>query len=144
MRILNKKYVSVQWTILPFTFFLFTGITFSQERPDTLYTEPELNHYLQLQSKLDQLDFYLDLKSADMEMMFTGDKNSIWLWTYQSLKQTNGGSSEKMPSHISLPLYRQYLANSKFDPVKTILGMAEAGAVGYLAYRSIKKYGFIK
>ena len=35
-----------------------------------------------------------------------------------------------------------YIQSTKFDPIRYVLGMAEMGAVGYLAYKHIKKYGF--
>jgi hypothetical protein len=37
-----------------------------------------------------------------------------------------------------------YVENNKFSMVQTVLGMAQAGAVGYLAFKSIQKHGFIK
>ena len=45
---------------------------------------------------------------------------------------------------MTFPLYQKYLEDSKFNPFKYALGMMQVGAVGYLAYKHIKKYGFLK
>jgi hypothetical protein len=47
-------------------------------------------------------------------------------------------------THLMLPFYKQYLENSKFNPIRYVLGIAQTAAVGYMAYRHIKKYGFFK
>jgi hypothetical protein len=47
-------------------------------------------------------------------------------------------------THFTSPLYQQYLRDSEFDMVRYVLGALQAGAVGYMAYRYIKKYGFWK
>ncbi len=129
-------------TLLLYLFiFICTSVLFPQEKQDSIKV-PEVNHYFQLREQLNEIDFLMELKSIEREAIFQEQNGSIWLWTYQSLKQNNSGSSESpMPEHISLPLYRQYLKDSKFNPIKAILGAAEAGAVGYLAYKSISKYG---
>lgn len=45
-------------------------------------------------------------------------------------------------SNMLKPLYVQYLQDQKYGMWKTILGSVQLGAVGYLAYKHIKKYGF--
>jgi len=56
---------------------------------------------------------------------------------------TNAPGSKNLPYLLS-PLYAQYIEDSKFNPVRYVLGMAQLSAVGYLAYKHIKKYGFLK
>ena len=42
------------------------------------------------------------------------------------------------------PLYNNYLESQKLATLKAILGSVQVGAVAYLAYKHIKKYGFLK
>ena len=46
------------------------------------------------------------------------------------------------PQNILSPLYSQYLEDQKNDTWRSILGTLQVGAVGYLAYKHIQKYGF--
>lgn len=80
------------------------------------------------------------------DMFFNDDPSTIWLSTelalsYPSIFSPNNFDAE---DHLMSPFYKQYLENSKIDPIRYVLGMAQAAAVGYMAYRHIKKYGFWK
>jgi len=79
------------------------------------------------------------------EILFEDNPSNIWLRTellisYNNLQTEN----EEINTHFTSPLYQQYLKDSEFDMVRYILGTVQAGAVGYMAYRHIKKYGFWK
>jgi hypothetical protein len=79
------------------------------------------------------------------DVLFDDNPSTIWLRT-QLLISNNAalsGSSE-VNTHFTSPLYHQYLRDSEFDMVRYVLGVAQASAVGYMAYRHIKKYGFWK
>ncbi|HSR17009.1 MAG TPA: hypothetical protein VLM39_02860 [Ignavibacteriaceae bacterium] len=97
-------------------------------------------------SKFDEFDFYSQLNSMRMNVPLNYDTNTVWLWTLFALSKPEFGKKEfgKTPGNISQFLYDDYIQESKFNPVKYVLGMAQVGAVGYLAYRHIKKYGFLK
>lgn len=60
--------------------------------------------------------------------------------------QYSGFSEEpiELPTGKSLlsPLYQQYMDGQTNRSWMSILGAVQAGAVGYLAYKHIKKYGF--
>jgi hypothetical protein len=72
-------------------------------------------------------------------------KSTIWLRTKLVISiGYRFNEEEYLNEHMLLPLYRQHLEDSKFNPVKYVLGMAQLSAAGYLAYRHIKKYGFLK
>jgi hypothetical protein len=92
-------------------------------------------------------EIYLDpvLGQIPDEILFEDNPSNIWLRTellisYNNLKTEN----EEINTHFTSPLYQQYLKDSEFDMVRYILGTVQAGAVGYMAYRHIKKYGFWK
>ena len=71
--------------------------------------------------------------------------STIWLRTELALSSSLPfGEKAETDRHFTSILYQQYLEDSKFDPVRYVLGMAQLGAVGYLAYKHIKKYGFWK
>jgi hypothetical protein len=53
-------------------------------------------------------------------------------------------NNQEFSPHFLSPLERKYHEDSKFNPIKYVLGAAQVGAVGYLAYKHIKKYGFLK
>ncbi len=101
---------------------------------------------LKLQTKFDEFEIYRELNYMRLELQANDDKNTIWMWTKLSI--TNSGSHEyhpgETPGSMIEPLHEQFIENSKFNPVRYVLGMAQTAAVGYLAYQHIKKYGFFK
>ena len=96
--------------------------------------------------KFDEFDFYRQLNSVQMNIPLNEDSNTVWLWTLVALSNTESVHPEfgKLPGNVSQFLYDDYIEQSKFNPVKYVIGAAQLGAVGYLAYRHIKKYGFLK
>ena len=46
-----------------------------------------------------------------------------------------------VPDNILQPYYSYYLESKKISLLRKVLGLAQLGAVGYLAYKHIKKYG---
>jgi len=93
---------------------------------------------------LDDLDFYLDLHNLDKTLHLNADPNTRWLWTYYAISSQAAFQSNLNFDEMTLPLYKKYLEDSKFNPFRYALGMMQVGAVGYLAYKHIKKYGFLK
>lgn len=79
------------------------------------------------------------------DVLFDDNPSTIWLRT-QLLISNNAAQSGRgeINTHFTSPLYQQYLRDSEFDMVRYVLGVAQASAVGYMAYRHIKKYGFWK
>ena len=96
-----------------------------------------------MQIKFDEFELQREFKDMKMRIPIDGDPNTVWLRTSLALSNTET-TDQKFSPHFLYPLEKQYLENSKFDPVKYALGMVQAGAVGYLAYKHIKKYGFLK
>ncbi len=134
-------------------FILLPGHIFAQSEDiivpsvaDTVYRyqgiNPIMNYYY------DDYDLYLpfDFSIAESEQLPEGNISNLQLRTELALSYPtafNTGSADEL-NHLMLPFYNQYLENSKIDPIRYILGMAQAAAVGYMAYRHIKKYGFWK
>lgn len=93
--------------------------------------------------RLEDFGLYLSLHKNN-NMPINKDPNTQWLWTqamlsnpYQPLND-DGVTLENMLT----VQYDQLKENSRFNPVRYVLGMAQLSAAGYLAYKHIKKYGF--
>ena len=74
------------------------------------------------------------------------DSSSIWMSARHQLSgmlnRDNWGSDVK--SNILNPLSQQYSASQRMKEFKSVLAAIQVGAVGYLAYQHLKKYGFLK
>lgn len=121
---------------------------FGQEKTNdtTKQTISQYEKSSEIQTQFYKFKLNYELNNAGFNKNLTNNPNTIWLWTSYSLSSNNFSKtfSDHTPSNILSPLYLQYMEESKFDPVRYVLKMAEFGAVGYLAYRHIKKYGFWK
>jgi hypothetical protein len=104
---------------------------------DTLIQFTPLNKIEFLLS--DDFDFYIPRLNSEI---YT-DNGSVRLLSLYFLSSTARGDyfPLRAEAHLLDNYHRFYLEDSKIDPVKLVLGMAQAGAVGYLAYKHIKKYG---
>jgi len=79
------------------------------------------------------------------EILFEDNSSNIWLRT-EIIISNNSSHTDfgEVNTFFTAPLYQQYMKDSEFDMVKYILGTVQTGAVAYMAYRHIKKYGFWK
>ena len=74
------------------------------------------------------------------------DPSSIWLNARMQMnemiyRETSAGN---LQSNILNPLSQQYSATQNMKLFRSIVGAVSVGAVGYLAYQHLKKYGFLK
>ncbi len=122
-------------------------LSFAQETAkDTAAKYTSYDSLIKLQIKLNEFEIFREMNYMRMNLNVNNDPNTIWMWTILALSN-NGQPDEyswETPENMLEPLHRQYLENSKFNPVRYVLGMAQTAAVGYLAYRHIKKYGLFK
>lgn len=77
-------------------------------------------------------------------ILFDDNPSTVWLRTELLIMNNSQSDLGDINTHFTSPLYQQYLKDSEFDMVRYVLGAVQAGAVGYMAYRHIKKYGFWK
>ncbi|MBZ0198256.1 MAG: hypothetical protein K8H86_00195 [Ignavibacteriaceae bacterium] len=96
------------------------------------------DYYSNIYSDVDQSILYIDTALLN-------DENFVAL-KLTSLNKSIAPevNTAALPQNILAPLYNSYIENNKFNMVRTILGMTQTAAAGYLAYRHIKKYGFFK
>lgn len=126
---------------------MLSSIVYSQEnKTDSAKHLYLYDHLLKLQTKFEEFDIYRELNYMKMDLETNNDSNTIWMWTKLSISNSaaidfHPGES---PGSMIEPLHQQFIENSKLNPVRYILGMAQTAAVGYLAYQHIKKYGLFK
>jgi hypothetical protein len=128
-------------------FILLSALTYSQQnKSDSVQEIYSYESMLKLQTKFDEFDVYRELNYLRMDLPANTDTNTIWMWTKLSITNTGvtGFYAGETPLSMIEPLHQQYIENSKLNPVRYVLGMAQTAAVGYLAYQHIKKYGFFK
>jgi len=136
--------------ILPLLF-LYAFISFAQQidnakiisTNDSLKIKIESNPLTQMQIKFDEFELHREFNNMKTNVQIAGDPNTVWLRTSLAILNTDN-SDQNFSPHFLSPLEKQYLENSKFNPIRYLLGMVQTGAVGYLAYKHVKKYGFLK
>ena len=95
----------------------------------------------------DMNEFYISplFNQIPDEILFDENSSTVWLRTELLLSNKNLLTENgEVKTHFTSPLYQQYLKDSEFDMFRYILGTVQTGAVAYMAYRYIKKYGFWK
>ena len=110
---------------------------------DSLKIQLHSNPLIDMQIKFDEFELQREFNNMKMSVRIDGDPQTVWLRTSLAISNSETFGQNFSPHFLS-PLEKQYLENSKFDPVKYVLGLAQLSAVGYLAYKHIKKYGFLK
>ena len=129
---------------------VFSKLLVAQVESKTLSAPKDsLFHYqginLNLNYKFDDLIQFNNPDFFQNKLPPYDNQSTIWLRTELVLSSSLPFEEKTgTDQHFTSILYQQYLEDSKFDPVRYVLGMAQLGAVGYLAYKHIKKYGFWK
>ena len=71
----------------------------------------------------------------------TTQNGSIWLRTRLAVTNNIEQNNFESSSSIMQPYYNFYMEGKGISLFRRVLGMAQLGAVGYLAYKHLKKYG---
>lgn len=74
------------------------------------------------------------------------DSTTLWIRTRLQLTGFANQTSDNtnLQSNILNPLYTKYAESQNMRFIKSILGSVSVGATAYLAYKHLKKYGFLK
>lgn len=132
---------------------LFLLIAFSQfhaqSKTDGLNKNEEpvsFSSYFNPAINFDDSYFSNELTRLRFNSKLLRDSSSIWLSTRMQLnemiyRETAVGN---LQSNILNPLSQQYSATQSMKLFRSIAGAVSVGAVGYLAYKHLKKYGFLK
>lgn len=97
-------------------------------------------------NKLDSFSSYEKKFFIPPPSAFSFDKSSIMLRTRLQLGEMIIEDPIKTNFRLSIlnPLHQKYVESQSMKELKYILGAVQAGAVGYMAYQHLKKYGFLK
>lgn len=127
-------------------------LVFSQDYPENY--QPPQDSVLRFQGIVPPVEYQYDMSEFYVaplftqipdEVLFEDNSSTVWLRTELLLSNRNMLTENgEVNTHFTSPLYQQYLKDSEFDMVRYVLGTVQAGAVAYMAYRHIKKYGFWK
>jgi len=129
-----------------------TALVFSQDYPEDYQPPPDSVLRFQgivppVEYQYDMSEFYVAplFNQIPDEILFEDNSSTVWLRTELLLSDRNLLTENgEVKTHFTSPLYQQYLEDSEFDMVRYVLGTIQTGAVAYMAYRHIKKYGFWK
>jgi hypothetical protein len=117
--------------------------TVKQYKTESTTIKVTTNPLVEIQNKLDEFELYRQFNNIKSNIAIDVDPQTVWLRTAIVISKSEVADNNFSP-HLLSPLERKYYEDSKFDAIKYVLGMAQIGAVGYLAYKHIKKYGFLK
>lgn len=144
-----KSYLSI---LLSLYILIYTSLVFSQQLEKSSNIIIDSTH--RFQGIIPPVEFQYDMNQIfskpishqiPEDVLFDDNPSTVWLRT-QLLISNNAAQFgyDEINTHFTSPLYQQYLRDSEFDMFRYVLGIAQASAVGYMAYRHIKKYGFWK
>ena len=71
----------------------------------------------------------------------TTQNGSIWLRTRLAITNSIEQNGYESSSDLLQPYYNFYMESKEISLFRRMLGMAQIGAIGYLAYKHLKKYG---
>lgn len=126
------------------------AVGFSQTEKRVSSEHDSVKTIINFSSFLNRAEYLSNIYSEENQSSFKldtqmlNDENFVSLKLMALNRQQLTVNSAALPQNILAPLYNSYMENQKFNMVRTILGMTQTAAVGYLAYRHIKKYGFFK
>lgn len=90
-----------------------------------------------------------EFNNTDRLFLFSNlinDTTSLWMQTHLQISALSGyfSDNQNSPANVLRPLYKNYISSQSLSTLKTILGSVSFGATTYLAYKHLKKYGFLK
>ncbi len=131
--------------------FFLPAVIFSQTEKTVGNEHDSIKTIVNFSSFLNRAEYLSNIYSEENQSSFNLDTQMLNDENFVSLKLMALNRSQKLtvnsaalPQNILAPLYNSYMENQKFSMVRTILGMTQTAAAGYLAYRHIKKYGLFK
>lgn len=92
-------------------------------------------------------DLYLNrINSSILNNPTFKDSTSVWIQARMMAGNFINAQEgfENTAQKMTTPMLNSYYDSQKLATLKTILSSVQVGAVAYLAYKHIKKYGFLK
>jgi hypothetical protein len=108
---------------------------------DSTAIKPNLRRYYEYMQELSwpsiiKPEYFLNSSKFD-----TTQNGSIWLRTRLAVTNSIDQNNFDTPSNLLQPYYNYYMQSKRISLFRRVLGMAQLGAVGYIAYKHLKKYG---
>lgn len=99
-----------------------------------------------LEYQLSEFEFLDNSNRFFLNPSLLNDTTSLWIKTRIQLGAFSNRSINQSYSASDLlnPLYQKYLDSQGMRTINSILGSVSVGATAYLAYKHLKKYGFLK
>lgn len=99
-----------------------------------------------IEYQLGEFDFLDNPNRFFLNPSLLNDTTSLWIKTRIQLGAFSNRSlnHSNSSSDILNPLYQKYLESQGMRTINSILGSVSVGAAAYLAYKHLKKYGFLK
>ena len=127
------------------TFFLFISFAViaqnKNSEKDSTAISPNLNRYFEYMQELSWPDIVRPENFLISTKFDTTQNGSIWLRTRLAVTNSIQQNSFESPSYLLQPYYNFYMESKGISLFRRVLGMAQLGAVGYIAYKHLKKYG---
>lgn len=127
------------------TFFLFISIAVVAQNidseKDSTAIKTNLNRYFEYMQELSWPHIVRPENFLIFPKFDTTQNGSIWLRTRLAITNSIEQNSYESSSDLLQPYYNFYKESKEISLFRRMLGMAQIGAVGYLAYKHLKKYG---
>lgn len=141
------KIAKMMTTIIKKSFLLVLVLSlssYSQEKI-ILNTSKNFFHYGETEFNLNDVFLFQRIDRIKSNEFFF-DSSTVWLQTKYLIDNFNEGRTnfENYSEMMTSPLLAKYYESQNYAPLKTILQSVQIGAIGYLAYLHLKKYGFLK
>jgi len=143
-----KSYLSI---LLSLHILIYTSSVYSQQLEkssniiiDSTYRYQGIIPPVEFQYDMNQIFSKPISNQIPEDVLFDNNPSTVWLRTQLLISNSSLNEDGEINTHFTSPLYQQYLKDSEFDMFRYVLGIAQASAVGYMAYKHIKKYGFWK
>lgn len=143
------KIAKMMTTIIKKSFLLVLVLSLSSYSQEKIILNTSKNsffHYGQNEFNLNDVFLFQRLDRIKSNEFFLFDSSTVWLQTKYLIDNINEGSTnfENYSEIMTSPLLAKYYESQNYASLKTVLQSVQIGAVGYLAYLHLKKYGFLK
>lgn len=143
------KIAKMMTTIIKKSFLLVLVLSLSSYSQEKIILNTSKNsffHYEKNEFNLNDVFLFQRIDRIKSNEFFLFDSSIVWLQTKYLIDNFNEGNTnfENYSEMIASPLLAKYYKSQNYSHLKIFLQSVQIGAVGYLAYLHLKKYGFLK
>lgn len=143
------KIAKMMTTIIKKSFLLVLVLSLSSYSQEKIILNTSKNsffHYEKNEFNLNDVFLFQRIDRIKSNEFFLFDSSIVWLQTKYLIDNFNEGNTnfENYSEMIASPLLAKYYKSQNYSQLKIFLQSVQIGAVGYLAYLHLKKYGFLK